>query len=203
MLTTLISLNPSDRGTATLALQSEFFRTSPLACNLSDLPTIPKDEKDDAVAPRMRRKRRTSRSKQRSQKQKENHMKLEQDVQIPKVYGENESSKMATHSQELVGNNSFGSGTSNRHSVISSRSRPTVSPPLRGQSSQTEYHPFASKNIMNLPPRPAPKTKNAGNQMEGLRGMQHRFAQVKRSVSMTDVGSLASEQLSEHDSLVG
>ncbi|CAN1190263.1 Probable serine/threonine-protein kinase At1g54610 [Linum perenne] len=44
LLTTLLSLNPSYRGTATSALQTQFFTTSPLACELSGLPVIQKSD---------------------------------------------------------------------------------------------------------------------------------------------------------------
>lgn len=44
LLTTLLSLEPEHRGTATLALQDEFFISSPLACDLSGLPVINKEE---------------------------------------------------------------------------------------------------------------------------------------------------------------
>ncbi|XVF17101.1 hypothetical protein REPUB_Repub10bG0089400 [Reevesia pubescens] len=44
LLTMLLSLDPSYRGTAASALQSEFFSSSPLACDLSGLPVIYKEE---------------------------------------------------------------------------------------------------------------------------------------------------------------
>lgn len=40
LLSTLLALEPSYRGSASLALENEFFYTSPLACGLSDLPVI-------------------------------------------------------------------------------------------------------------------------------------------------------------------
>ncbi|PKA63550.1 putative serine/threonine-protein kinase [Apostasia shenzhenica] len=49
LLTLLLAIEPSDRGTALSALQSEFFITHPLACNLSDLPVLPKEEEDGAT----------------------------------------------------------------------------------------------------------------------------------------------------------
>ncbi|CAI0428439.1 unnamed protein product [Linum tenue] len=56
LLSTLLSLNPSYRGTATSALQSQFFTTNPLACELSGLPVIQKPE-DEAAKSNTRKKR--------------------------------------------------------------------------------------------------------------------------------------------------
>ncbi|KAF8663280.1 hypothetical protein HU200_055890 [Digitaria exilis] len=44
----LLSVDPSDRGTASSALQSEFFTTKPYACNPSSLPRYPPSKEFDA-----------------------------------------------------------------------------------------------------------------------------------------------------------
>nr|XP_034915635.1 probable serine/threonine-protein kinase At1g54610 [Populus alba] len=46
LLTTLLALNPAYRGTAASALQSHFFSSSPMACELSGLPVIYKEEEE-------------------------------------------------------------------------------------------------------------------------------------------------------------
>ncbi|XP_022774089.1 probable serine/threonine-protein kinase At1g54610 [Durio zibethinus] len=46
LLTMLLALDPSYRGTAASALQSEFFSSSPLACDLSGLPVIYEEEEE-------------------------------------------------------------------------------------------------------------------------------------------------------------
>ncbi|CAJ1937933.1 unnamed protein product [Sphenostylis stenocarpa] len=56
LLTTLLHLHSQARGTAATALQSQFFKSSPLACDISALPVIYKDE--DGRSPTKRRKRR-------------------------------------------------------------------------------------------------------------------------------------------------
>uniref|UniRef100_A0A1J3CZA6 Putative serine/threonine-protein kinase n=1 Tax=Noccaea caerulescens TaxID=107243 RepID=A0A1J3CZA6_NOCCA len=48
LLETLLSVNPDDRGTATAALQSEFFSTRPLPCDPSSLPKYPPSKELDA-----------------------------------------------------------------------------------------------------------------------------------------------------------
>ncbi|KAK9130088.1 hypothetical protein Sjap_010575 [Stephania japonica] len=61
LLTTLLALDPSYRGTAASALQSEFFTTSPLACSLSELPKVYREEDD--LAHVYRKKNRSSKNK--------------------------------------------------------------------------------------------------------------------------------------------
>ncbi|KAJ7967977.1 Serine/threonine protein kinase [Quillaja saponaria] len=48
LLEVLLAIEPEDRGTASLALQSEFFRTKPLPCDLSSLPKYPPSKEFDA-----------------------------------------------------------------------------------------------------------------------------------------------------------
>ncbi|KAI4322679.1 hypothetical protein L6164_022349 [Bauhinia variegata] len=48
LIETLLSLDPSDRGTAAAALKSEFFTTEPLACDPSSLPKYPPSKEIDA-----------------------------------------------------------------------------------------------------------------------------------------------------------
>ncbi|KQJ91857.2 hypothetical protein BRADI_4g40430v3 [Brachypodium distachyon] len=47
LIDSLLSLEPQVRGTASSALQSEFFRTEPLACDPSSLPNIPPSKEYD------------------------------------------------------------------------------------------------------------------------------------------------------------
>uniref|UniRef100_A0A453SU33 [RNA-polymerase]-subunit kinase n=1 Tax=Aegilops tauschii subsp. strangulata TaxID=200361 RepID=A0A453SU33_AEGTS len=56
LLTTLLALDPAARGTAAQALQSDFFSTPPLACDVSDLPVVYKEEAADPTTPHDGRK---------------------------------------------------------------------------------------------------------------------------------------------------
>ncbi|PNT65323.1 hypothetical protein BRADI_4g40416v3 [Brachypodium distachyon] len=47
LIDSLLSLEPQVRGTASSALQSDFFRTEPLACDLSSLPKLPPSKEYD------------------------------------------------------------------------------------------------------------------------------------------------------------
>ncbi|XP_020584480.1 probable serine/threonine-protein kinase At1g54610 [Phalaenopsis equestris] len=48
LINTLLAIQPEDRGTASSALQSEFFTTKPFACHPSSLPTYPPSKEYDA-----------------------------------------------------------------------------------------------------------------------------------------------------------
>ncbi|XP_031381590.1 probable serine/threonine-protein kinase At1g54610 [Punica granatum] len=48
LIETLLSVDPSQRGTATLALRNEFFTASPIACDPSSLPKYPPSKEIDA-----------------------------------------------------------------------------------------------------------------------------------------------------------
>ncbi|KAL6634567.1 hypothetical protein ACP70R_027238 [Stipagrostis hirtigluma subsp. patula] len=48
LLDTLLAIEPSDRGTAASALDSEFFKTKPLACDPASLPKYPPSKEYDA-----------------------------------------------------------------------------------------------------------------------------------------------------------
>ncbi|OWM66975.1 hypothetical protein CDL15_Pgr000427 [Punica granatum] len=48
LIETLLAIDPAERGTATDALQSEFFKTEPLACDPSSLPKYPPTKEMDA-----------------------------------------------------------------------------------------------------------------------------------------------------------
>ncbi|XP_052144223.1 probable serine/threonine-protein kinase At1g54610 [Oryza glaberrima] len=48
LLDTLLAIEPSDRGTAAAALDSDFFRSKPLACDPASLPKLPPSKEYDA-----------------------------------------------------------------------------------------------------------------------------------------------------------
>ncbi|KAJ7974019.1 Serine/threonine-protein kinase [Quillaja saponaria] len=73
LLSTLLALDPHYRGSASLALQNQFFSTSPLACNLSGLPVINNEDDEQNQASEqikymnstMKRRSRTHRERNR------------------------------------------------------------------------------------------------------------------------------------------
>ncbi|CAN6200719.1 unnamed protein product [Urochloa humidicola] len=75
LLATLLALDPNARGSAAQALQSSFFSTPPLPCDLSELPVVYKEEVADPAASHDGRK---PKHRQRSQRRKDNMLKTEE-----------------------------------------------------------------------------------------------------------------------------
>ncbi|CAL5049792.1 unnamed protein product [Urochloa decumbens] len=75
LLATLLALDPNARGSAAQALQSSFFSTPPLPCELSELPVVYKEEVADPAASHDGRK---PKHRQRSQRRKDNMLKTEE-----------------------------------------------------------------------------------------------------------------------------
>ncbi|KAL6223082.1 hypothetical protein ACLB2K_006472 [Fragaria x ananassa] len=71
LLTTLLALDPTSRGSAASGLQSEFFSASPLACNLSALPVLYKE--GDNLAEAKDQKKRVYKVRQWSQTNRDFH----------------------------------------------------------------------------------------------------------------------------------
>ncbi|CAM0909528.1 unnamed protein product [Alopecurus aequalis] len=68
LLNTLLALDPDARGTAAQALQSDFFSTPPLPCDVSELPVVYKEETPDPTTSHDGRK---PKLRQRSHKRRE------------------------------------------------------------------------------------------------------------------------------------
>ncbi|PAN22689.1 hypothetical protein PAHAL_4G037400 [Panicum hallii] len=75
LLATLLALDPAARGTAGQALESSFFSTPPLPCDLSSLPVVYKEEVADPAASHDGRK---PKQRQRSHRRKDSKQKAEE-----------------------------------------------------------------------------------------------------------------------------
>ncbi|XWS41439.1 hypothetical protein CRYUN_Cryun17cG0082000 [Craigia yunnanensis] len=160
LLTMLLVLDPSYRGTAASALQSEFFSSSPLACYLSGLPVIYKEE-EEPYKTKDRKKRRTSKRMQSSGKKHEDH-------EIKDLTTEQKKDDTDTSREFTLWVNAFllsdkekqkGHETSNSASNTSSSVKPikykenlraSLSPILCSNSKlalRTVAHPIATQNI--------------------------------------------------------
>ncbi|XP_038880870.1 probable serine/threonine-protein kinase At1g54610 [Benincasa hispida] len=155
LLTTLLSLDPARRGTASSALQSEFFSVYPLACELSDLPVIyHKDKEDEPAKTRNRKKQRSSRKLHSSLSQ--THLASQQVANTTKAR-DSESLK----EENIVHPSTYSRWTGSSSSSISSSIKSfkhvknmqmSLSPILQShgkRSPKTEGHPNAVKNIKN------------------------------------------------------
>ncbi|KAG2613817.1 probable serine/threonine-protein kinase At1g09600 [Panicum virgatum] len=82
LLATLLALDPAARGTAGQALESSFFRTPPLPCDLSSLPVVYKEEVADPAASHGGRK---PKQRQRSQRRKDRDSKQKAEEQQSEI----------------------------------------------------------------------------------------------------------------------
>ncbi|KAK4799012.1 hypothetical protein SAY86_024377 [Trapa natans] len=79
----LLSVDPSQRGTASLALSNEFFRTSPVACDPSSLPKYPPSKEIDAKLREEEAKRKGTSGEKNAE------MKLPRDFRSKAAYNSN------------------------------------------------------------------------------------------------------------------
>ncbi|KAK6125751.1 hypothetical protein DH2020_040506 [Rehmannia glutinosa] len=185
LLDRLLSFDPTYRGTTATALQSEFFTTSPLPCDLSGLPMI-RTEEDKHVQSMDRR--RIFNTKQRSEKSNGSHRRK---VSFYDLIGE---IHIASNSQSQETNSS--SSTSSVTKPNSTQEIPPRSPTpaFRSQhnrSAKTEAHPNALKNIKNYPLLLASLTEAAHHLEESNSSL------YRRSLSNIDFRNLDLEKISK------
>ncbi|XP_058080567.1 protein IMPAIRED IN BABA-INDUCED STERILITY 1-like isoform X2 [Magnolia sinica] len=161
--------------------RTEFFSTSPLACGLSGLPVIYKEEENESTNTYERRRHRTSKQKRRPRNKGTAAVNPKGDSSSSKE--EKEKSPTASmHSQEM-GSSTGSTSSGVKLGILDGSPAPSLSPIIsslpKRPSHQTECHPWAGKNIQNPPPLlTSSKIKNAGDK-EGLL--------VGRSASTSDL----------------
>ncbi|KAL3845395.1 hypothetical protein ACJIZ3_002798 [Penstemon smallii] len=189
LLNTLLALDPMYRGTAASALQNEFFHTSPLACDLSGLPTIHIENDDDQGF--IKDKRKTSKVRRRSRSQREQSKKNLLEVEKPKEDAEGPKEKIAEIS---VFSLEPGSSTTSTSSTIAKPPRKEVrllpSPIVTNHemSPRTEAHPNANKNVKNRPAMPNVK-RRTDNYKTNIGDSRNRLDLVQRSASAREYWS--------------
>ncbi|KAA8530963.1 hypothetical protein F0562_005670 [Nyssa sinensis] len=197
ILTTLLALDQAYRGTAASALQTEFFSSSPLACDLSDLPAMNTQEDEPTEANDLKKKR-TSKTKQRSRKSGEGHGRKESiSEQSKEDCGSMTEEKYAEpnlHSQEM--GNSASSTSSSRKPSRNESTPPSPSPAFhsnRNHSARTEAHPNAMKNIKNYPVLMASIRDDASH----INMEENRLTLNRRSISTVNFRTLDMDKISK------
>ncbi|KAF6164138.1 hypothetical protein GIB67_017722 [Kingdonia uniflora] len=193
LLTMLLALDPSYRGTASSALHNEFFTASPKACDLSGLPVIYKeDEEPDHTSDRKNLKfvgnnaqlikvslfhhwQRSSKLKQRSR----THNK--KDSATEKSKGDSGSSKEVLFI--ICKNHNSCTLSINIASVIV----------LQPNSPQTDGHLNASKNIKNMPTLATTEISTTNYNEAGVK--TYRLTRENRSVSTRDFRHVEAKKL--------
>ncbi|KAK1315608.1 putative serine/threonine-protein kinase [Acorus calamus] len=190
LLSTLLALDPAYRGSASSALQNEFFSMSPLACELSGLPVIYTEDINEVDQSRERRKRKSSR-KRRPGAQREGQKKDNQASEKPK--GDSGSSKEEKSSDAMTN-----SGDLNRSSTgsTSSGAKPIIKFPTFQQSTKIENLLEYVKNTKNSPSSPSAKFRSLSDVEDDE--ITHRSTLEKRSASTVDFRYLVGERIFEH-----
>ncbi|KAK1361289.1 putative serine/threonine-protein kinase [Heracleum sosnowskyi] len=193
LLNNLLSLDPSLRGSANSALKNEFFHTRPLACELSDLPMLPKVEEEDNVQSKdQRRQLRKSRTRLLSQKQPPHQGEQPtQTVKDDSAYMK-EVQKRTTEpsgsSQVSRGSTTSSSSTETPTVAIESKSPPSILSPQtlteeKQPSPKIEAYPVVNKNMKSRPPLPSTTKTRSLIKYKEYNDKRYRPAQVQRSVS--------------------
>ncbi|KAK8607020.1 hypothetical protein V6N13_052771 [Hibiscus sabdariffa] len=189
LLVMLLNLDPSYRGTADSALQSEFFSSIPVACDLSDLPVIYKGE-DEPYRAKERKKHRTSKTKQISRKKHEGHETKDQ-TKTDQKKDDTDTSRETIEKQK--GNESASSSYRVKPANFKEDVFPvSVSPLLRSDpkaAARTEAHPNATQNIQNFTLLQASITDIMKNNLGN--------PQYRRSMSTLDFRTLDPEKISK------
>ncbi|XVE55117.1 hypothetical protein DITRI_Ditri03aG0134900 [Diplodiscus trichospermus] len=182
LLSKLLALDPAYRGSASSALQNEFFLTSPLACNLSGLPVIFKKEAEanehrNHRNPKLKRRSQTLRERRKQDEvaeRKEENKFHKEDTE--------KTTEPNAHVQE-PGSSSTSTSSGSKPTQAESPSillSPFVS---SGQKTSpiTHFHSNARGNIRNRPPLPSSQTRAPNNRKDN--GNVYRLNQIGRSAS--------------------
>lgn len=153
LLTTLLALDPGYRGSASLALEHEFFYTSPLACDLSGLPALSYGNYDETPAI-IERKKRSSKSRNRSR---------------------------TVQGQELGSSSTSSTSSGSKATTTKTESSNLLFPPVASsQQERNRYHPNSVRSSRNRPPLPASQIRVTNDKENGN---MHRLNSFSRSAS--------------------
>ncbi|XP_071693948.1 probable serine/threonine-protein kinase At1g54610 [Rutidosis leptorrhynchoides] len=164
LLMVLLNLDPSHRGSASTALQHEFFHTSPWACDISGLPVIQVDDDDDLAQTNETRKYRKSRARQKSRTLKEQRRK-DQATHNPNIESASVNEDIDKKPEANRKNDELVMIKTSPSSSVGPSPTQEILAPLpspvniyqRYQRQMSESHPNAKMNIKNRPPLPGSK----------------------------------------------
>ncbi|KAL3504530.1 hypothetical protein ACH5RR_034371 [Cinchona calisaya] len=215
LLRTFLALDPASRCSAASALRDEFFYTRPLACDLSGLPVIHKEE-DEATLTSERRK--SSKMRHRSQSHRERRKKeIAAEKQEGDPCGSEEPEKNAETMILSQGPGNSATSTSSCSGKLTTLTnldatetgkKKTAPPNLlasadllnQQSSSRTQaHHPEGTRNLKNRPPLPDSKRGfryKSNNDDNNDNGFQFH-EQIRRSVSTREHRNLDRNNLLE------
>ncbi|KAI9091214.1 hypothetical protein K1719_028278 [Acacia pycnantha] len=192
LLCTLLSLDPAYRGTASKALQNQFFNTSPLACDLSGLPVVCNEEEEQDQADEQIKRMNSKLRRSRTLLEHRRKSLVSEKPAEPTISSKRELRKNA---DTYVPHEELGSTTTTTSSTLSSLnppdakdfSSPIFSPDVSSDQKlllKTDSDDNGGGNIHKLPPLPKLKSRAAWEE-----DTMHGFYPVRRSSSTRDFRS--------------
>ncbi|TYI77299.1 hypothetical protein E1A91_D06G134500v1 [Gossypium mustelinum] len=181
LLSTLLALDPAYRGSASSALQNEFFLTSPLACDLSGLPVV--YNKDDEANEQRKHRNPNIRQRSRALREQRKQDEVGEENEDDNVRREDSKTPEPNVQVQEAGSSTTSTSSGSKQTQVESPSLLLSPFASSGQktSPNTNVYSNGSKNIRNRPPLPKSQTR-AKNYLKN-NDNTYRISQVSRSAS--------------------
>ncbi|XP_062101750.1 probable serine/threonine-protein kinase At1g54610 isoform X2 [Humulus lupulus] len=154
LLKTLLSLDPTSRGSAALALQHEFFSTSPLACDLSGLPVIHNDDDnvDQAIDEKKTRNSKVRRSRtHRERRRRGLTSEKPEDPAVPKeVKVEEKTAELNTRTEDPFSTTTTSSSSSGAY-LLGQKETSSTTTTNSSSTSSSAYLPGQKESLLFSP----------------------------------------------------
>ncbi|XP_058219654.1 probable serine/threonine-protein kinase At1g54610 [Rhododendron vialii] len=188
LLYILLDLDPVIRGSAASALQSEFFFTSPLACDNSGLPVVYKEE-DQPFQTNERRMHWKMRHQSRKQKECQKKDIVAMDEPQGDFGFSKDEPKKSSELNLYLGVSATTTSSSKKHAQPKVSPTTLFSPDLSScKNTSFEAHPNPANKIKNLPPLPNAKARTILH--KGDNDNKYKLSRVTRSVSSREFRKL-------------
>ncbi|XP_012452199.1 probable serine/threonine-protein kinase At1g54610 [Gossypium raimondii] len=181
LLSTLLALDPAYRGSASSALQNEFFLTSPLACDLSGLPVV--YNKDDEANEQRKHRNPNIRQRSRALREQRKQDEVGEENEDDNVRREDSKTPEPNVQVQEAGSSTTSTSSGSKQTQVESPSLLLSPFASSGQktSPNTNVYSNGSKNIRNRPPLPKSQTRAKNYQKNN--DNTYRISQVSRSAS--------------------
>ncbi|TVU25983.1 hypothetical protein EJB05_28507 [Eragrostis curvula] len=178
LLDNLLALEPEARGTAASTLQSDFFRTNPLACSPSSLPKCPASKEYDAKLRREEARRQRKARGSESVIQENESVKLSHDA--------NGSIKLKEHEYNTPANIS-GANLSSGHepqTLATEVQYPGCDPTWnsRGNEAHTSYKDLGTAGPMMNPRNKGKRFQHSGSMITAKGNMDQMLKEHERNI---------------------
>lgn len=181
LLSTLLALDPAYRGSASSALQNEFFLTSPLACDLSGLPVV--YNKDDEANEQRKHRNPNIRQRSRALREQRKQDEVGEENEDDNVRREDSKTPEPNVQVQEAGSSTTSTSSGSKQTQVESPSLLLSPFASSGQktSPNTNVYSNGSKKIRNRPPLPKSQTRAKNYQKNN--DNTYRISQVSRSAS--------------------